>query len=98
MLKKVNFICILLLMFSVSCSRDEVSAINDASEKVNYSEVKKSQLTEAEMLQKGWKIVDEFKLSGNNSLRANYSSPNEEREIPFKSTHLMSVIQEKERG
>jgi len=54
-------------MFSVSCSRDEVSAMNDDSEKVNYSEVKKSQLTEEEMLQQGWKIVDEFKLPENNN-------------------------------
>lgn len=87
MIKKINSICILLLMFSVSCSRDEVSAINDDSEKVNYSELNKSQMTEAEMLQQGWKIVDEFKLPGNNNLGASYSSPNEEREIPFKAKY-----------
>lgn len=91
MIKKINSICILLLMFSVSCSRDEVSAINDDSEKVNYSELNKSQMTEAEMLQQGWKIVDEFKLPGNNNLGASYSSPNEEREIPFKANHLKDM-------
>ena len=90
MIKKINSFWFLLLMFSVSCSRDEVSAINDGSEKVNYSEVKKVQLTEAEMLQKGWKIVDQFQLSDYNRLGVN-SSTNEEREIPFKANHLKDM-------
>jgi hypothetical protein len=90
MIKKINSFWFLLLMFSVSCSRDEVSAINDDSAKVNSAEVKKVQLTEAEMLQKGWKIVDEFKLPDNNSLGVN-SLANEEREIPFKPNHLKDI-------
>ncbi|KAB1231919.1 hypothetical protein [Chryseobacterium viscerum] len=90
MIKKINSFWFLLLMFSVSCSRDEVSAINDDSAKVNSAEVKKVQLTEAEMLQKGWKIVDEFKLPDNNSLGVNRLA-NEEREIPFKPNHLKDM-------
>ena len=43
------------------------------------------------MLQQGWKIADEFKLQGNNSLGDSYSSPNEEREIPFKANHLKDM-------
>ncbi|CAI8845371.1 hypothetical protein [Chryseobacterium sp. IT-36CA2] len=90
MIKKINSFWFLLLMFSVSCSRDEVSAMNDDSAKVNAADVKKSQLTEAEMLQKGWKIVDEFTLSDNNNLSVK-SSTNEEREIPFKPNHLKDI-------
>ncbi|PWN65564.1 hypothetical protein [Chryseobacterium viscerum] len=90
MIKKINSFWFLLLMFSVSCSRDEVSAINDDSAKVNSAEVKKVQLTEAEMLQKGWKIGDEFKLLDNNSLVVNRLD-NEEHEIPFKPNHLKDM-------
>lgn len=90
MIKKINSFWFLLLMFSVSCSRDEVSTMNDDSAKVNAADVKKVQLTEAEMLQKGWKIVDEFKLPDNNSLGVN-SLTNEEREIPFKPNHLKDM-------
>ncbi|WP_426476685.1 hypothetical protein ACP3T3_15300 [Chryseobacterium sp. CBSDS_008] len=89
--KKINSVLVLLLVFSVSCSRDEVSSMNDASENVNYADVKNAPMTQAEMLEKGWKIVDEFKLPGNNNLGGNYNSPNEEREIPFKANHLKDM-------
>jgi len=88
--KKINSVLVLLLVFSVSCSRDEVSSVNDEPEKMNYADVKSVQLTEAEMLQKGWKIGDEFKLPGNNSLKVN-GSANEEREIPFRANHLKDM-------
>jgi len=92
--KKINsLLALLLLAFSASCSRDEVNSINDDSENVNYTDVKSVQLTETQMLQKGWKIVDEFKVAGtSNGISSNYRSANEEeREIPFKSSHLKDM-------
>ncbi|WP_454047960.1 hypothetical protein [Chryseobacterium sp. Marseille-Q8038] len=89
--KKINSVLILLLAFSVSCSRDEVSSMNDDPEKINYADTKSAHLTQAEMLQKGWKVVDEFKLPGNNNLGVNYTSTHEERELPFKPNHLKDM-------
>ncbi|MDR4891566.1 MULTISPECIES: hypothetical protein [unclassified Chryseobacterium] len=89
--KKINSVLILLLAFSVSCSRDEVSSMNDDPEKINYADTKRAHLTQAEMLQKGWKVVDEFKLPGNNNQGINYTSTHEEREIPFKPNHLKDM-------
>lgn len=91
MSKKINSLCAVLLLFSISCSRDEVSSINDDSEKANYTDVNKRQLTEGEMLQKGWKIVNEFTLPDQNSQSLNYRLAKEEREIPFKANHLKDM-------
>lgn len=63
--------------------------MNDDSEKLNYTSFKRTQLTEAEMLQKGWKIVDEFKLPA--GLKVNNSIPDEGQKISFKAKHLKDM-------
>ncbi len=63
MRKKINSILVLVVLsVTASCARDEVGSVSDDAENLSYTDFKRTQMTEAEMLQKGWKIVDEFKL------------------------------------
>ncbi|WBV55348.1 hypothetical protein PFY10_14040 [Chryseobacterium daecheongense] len=90
MSKKINSVLVIMLLgISVSCSRDEVSSIGDDTENTSYTDLKRTSMTEAEMLQKGWKIVDEFKLPGNTNVIRGISD--EKSKIPFKANHLKDM-------
>ncbi|ASW75237.1 hypothetical protein IQ37_18805 [Chryseobacterium piperi] len=91
MRKKANSILMfLLLISSASCSRDEVNSGNEDMGNLNYNDVKKVEMTEAEMLQKGWKVVDEFKLTSQ-PLNANNNLINGEKRLPFKAGYLKDM-------
>lgn len=87
MKKHTHFILSALFLLSfASCSEDEMNNEEDSG---NYNTVRKSVLTKEEMLRRGWKIVNEFKLSPSTLKEDNKVSKNEE--IPFTANHLTNL-------
>ncbi|WP_027372020.1 MULTISPECIES: hypothetical protein [Chryseobacterium] len=90
MRKKINSILVLVVLsVTASCARDEVGSVSDDAENLSYTDFKRTQMTEAEMLQKGWKIVDEFKLPESPGTSRSISDGS--KEISFKANHLKDM-------
>lgn len=89
----LNLNCVVLFILSVlllaplvSCSREEENRTSPEQ----YGVVKK-QMTEAEMLQKGWKIVKEHDLSINKIRIIGKAPEASSKEIPLTQNHLKQL-------